>query len=723
MLTTKDNGEWTGASFFFGLELLRAFSLIKLDPSGQFISMHVLVNSWARHRMKRADYQRYSLIAKVLVTEALGPPPETYNDIYRSRVLAPHIEACYARTSAPLVDSYEGRLMFQLGWHYQRWKKFSEAEQAFLKSLQIYRTEFGHYADDTIETLRCLGLLYHEMGRLGEAELALLEVIERLRGKMEDVDTAIPEQRVEEGSSKLRNRAFKSFAALRLERLSTSSLAPLFRGNWKGLLDKTNEGAAKAREAGQTSVGTNSPCGWNEYMEWKTLSHYTHADLGRVYMDQGWFHGGLRVLKYALSCLEEDDYILPNDLKFMRLEHEVKSLTEPGNLSYWLERGGRLPDLEASVKEGLWEKEILWHYNFALANCALKNGAWNKALAIYENCLKISERFYGDCDKHCLEILRRMVDCLVEREECDAAISLARDCVGRARRLYGERHKETALALEKLHEAVFWKTMEHSEEGESILVEALATAEAALGPTHSIARRIRGELNRARRDLKRPAENQLVRGESVAGQGDRGVHAAWVKLRANIEELKAEVGPNHLCVRRWARFVGDSPPKTLSENNERVRACFGPHSSLLCEERAVSPPDTECDGVAGPSGARGDRPPVYLLCTCGEAAHAEGSQQAEKVMSGSPRLDSQHLEIDIAGATGPEPLGPEEPDLTAAAACLGFVDVPEPIRKWYKLRNVPVYRCGTYYPFIPEVKAEAVAGLAVPEIVIWESKP
>ncbi|KAK4239690.1 hypothetical protein C8A03DRAFT_13946 [Achaetomium macrosporum] len=635
MLSFKDNGEWNTAPLSFGLDLLTTFSLIKHDPSGRYISMHVLVHRWARHRMKREEYLRYSLIARIIALEALGLPSEAYLDIYRSRVLAPHIEVCCAHRSIPLIDSYEGRLMLQLGWHYHGEKKFSEAEKALLKSLQLYRIEFGHYAGSTIETLRRLGLLYHEMGRLGEAELALLEVIERLRGKMDDIHAAMSEQQAEE-ELKGRKGGSKTFAGLKFKRLPTSSFTRFLGGNWKALPKKG--GAAKPCESGQVAVGTNwkPPCDWDEYLKWNTRSNLAHADLGRVYMDQDRYPVGVRMLMDALKYLEKDGYLSPNDLEFVRLEHEVKSLTDPGNFSYWHQSRGPFPGLQTPpgvpIPKAFWQSEIMLHCLIAQANCLLKNGMWHSAFRLYRECLEISEMFYGHCDRHCLEILRRMVDCMVERDDCDFAISLARDCVGRARSLYGERHKETALALEKLHEA-----------------------------------------------------------------------------------MKADLGPKHLYVRRWARFAGDTPPKNSEEYNERVRACFGPHSSWLLEEPAASVPDTDCDGKAGSSGARGDRPPVYDLCSCGEVAHAEGSQRGEKVASESRRPSSEDHVSENAGAeetrqaSMPKPSGSEGPDL-AAASCSEQEDENDAVRKWYKLRNMPLYRCGMYYPFLPDSEEEVPTG-------------
>ncbi|KAK3310502.1 uncharacterized protein B0T15DRAFT_388954 [Chaetomium strumarium] len=646
LLATEDNGEWNSAPFDFGLKLLSTFSLIKQKRSGRHVSMHVLVHRWARHRMKREEYLRYSLVARVMATEALGLPSDAYVDIYRSRVLAPHIEACCAHQSIPLIDRYEGRLMFQLGWHYHEEKKFTEAEEAFLKSLQLYRTEFGHYACNTIETLRRLGLLYHEMGHLDEAELALLEVIERLRGKMDDMDAAKSEKQAEE-ESKRRKGGLKLVTDIASKRPSVSSFAR-FRGrNRKDPVG--NGGAAKPCESREPAEGTEPPYDRDEYLKWNTEYNLAHADLGRVYMDQDRYGAGLRMLQDALKFLQRDGYLSPNDVELVRLEHEVKSLTEPGNFEYWHKPSGPLPGLQASpgepIPEAFWQNEIVMRCCIAQANCLLKNGMWRNALLLYRECLEWFEDYYGDCDRHCLEIRRRMVDCMVEGDDCDSAISAARDCVRRARL-------------------------------------------------------------------------------SAAGEWNREVEMAWVKLRARIERTKAKFGPNHLCVRRWARFIRDSPPKTPEEYRKRVRACFGPHSSLVCEERAPHDLDMKCGGEVGTSGARDGRSLVHVLCSCGEAAHAEGSQQAEKVVSESLSCgSSQDLDAGKVGASVVEPLGPEEPDMTAAAAWLGLADVPEPIRKWYELKNKPVYRCGMYYPFIPEPEVEAVACLPVPEIIIWEAKP
>jgi hypothetical protein len=723
MLNLTADGKWDQHYFAVGLEVLRQLSLVKLDPHRKVVSMHVLVHSWARHRMKRLEYLRYSRIARILISESIVLS-DTMVDTSFTRSLAPHIGVCFKRWASSLEhDEYKAQLLLKLGWHYQLDKKFLKSEDAYLRSLHIWRLEQGNHDWNAIFVLKRLGALYHEMGRLGDAELTYLEVVERIRERIRDCEAPLYEKkggqeedpRPSGSSTTTPSRVPTHFA----DKLSTHSSGRSFRRLLGGAQNDESRSEDTAGP-GETvmvdrrlAVGTKPPSSPDDRRNLAIHHDIAHADLARVYMDQDRFGMGKRMLIQVLQNLEEEHDLERNHPQFLRIQHDVKSLTEPGNMSFWQTRLRRMLAIaETTDGEEFWTSDGGFNLVVAHANSILKNGMWDLAHDQYAVALDIFERFHGPCDRKVLEILRRMVDCMVEGDRCDKAVEIARDCVRRAKRLYGDWHRETVLALKKEYEAVFFRGLEMNDETVEILRAALVRAERCLGLTHSITTRIRRNLNRAIRWLKAPVlvRQQPSRLDAIQ---PTGIGSAWEDSKAELERLKATFGPNHIVVKRFARIVGDCPPKTREEYVARLRACFGPDDSLtkrvqeaLDMERSALVRDTEGDGEGDAPRASRSRPTLDL-CACGEPAHAEGSKGREFVerdeMHRSDVQDGDIKEKSAETRAQPVTLDAPRPVEAVVDSPLDAGDRGKSLASRYtasspldKFQNRPVYICGFY---------------------------
>ncbi|KAH6845340.1 hypothetical protein B0I37DRAFT_182169 [Chaetomium sp. MPI-CAGE-AT-0009] len=703
MFLVDADGKWDEHYFGVGIRVLESFSLITLDRRKSTISMHVLVHRWARHRMDKKTYQRYSELTRTVLADAIVMSWK-WHDAAFTRQLRPHLDLCLRR--GPLTspsDDYLAWLNLKVGWYYHLDKDFYAAEAAFLRCLHLWRVEYGRYSWEVINVLELLGALYHEIGWLADAEYVYLELIDRMHGRIKDCEIAMAEedkQREQElaqeehepgqpgGSASSDVRSKRTRTVLMERAVKNLPLHPFNR-----VLESRRNDPPKDQIAVEPGV-LRKPMSSGEKRDeprdlidelW-ILHRLYHADLARVYIDQGKTAMGKRLLKDTLQFLDEEGDIPKNHVEFLRLEHEVKALTEPGNLDYWNKRVNDIGDIIDTGDKMFLESNAYFQLLISHANCVLKNGMWDLAYKHFKAVYGLFDMAWGPCDRRVLETLRRMVDCNVEAGRCDRAVEIARDCLHRARKVYGENHQETVLSLEKLYEALLYQKLEDDEEGEKILEAAIVRSEVGLGPTHPTTKRIRFRLRLLRQNLKQPG---LGFGPTSLRNAD--VSSVWQHAKKNLENMKARIGPQHFLVKRFARMVGDSPPSTFEEYAERVHACLGPHSSITknvrreLELRQATLAETRegDDGASSPE-ARGEDP--IELCTCGEPAHAEGSERNAVSDSDSSQSEGRTTETEVTNGL-PDTQSDTEPEPAGDGPFVSSWDT----------NNDPVYFCGTYY--------------------------
>ena len=716
------NGEWDPHCFGVGISVLESFNLIKLDSRRQTISMHVLIHSWARHRLTEKANLQYGNLARIIITEAIVVS-RRWADAFFTRSLSPHIAVCHAKgvLETPSMQ-YLALLHRKMGWYFHLHQDFARAEQAYSCSMGIGRMEFGNYSWNVMTTLEELASLYHEMGRLGEAERAYLELIARVRGKIKDCEASAVEAKEQQepgpgrrnSSTVLSGKMRKALGEKISDRLSQFPFIRVLESGRED--DSTGRSAAESDGPSmprQSKGRGPEPHDTTDDVEilW-IIERLYHANLARVFMDQGRIVTGQRILTKVLELLEEQGRISEDHVEFLRLEHEVKALTEPGNLEYWTKREKQMNDLSDSQRDSsglqglsFFESDAYFQFNIALANCILKNCMWDAAYQIYSTTSDVFDRAYGPCDKRILEIRRRMVDCLVEGEQADQAVAIARDCVERAKHGYGEYHQETVMALDKLAEALFFEGMEETDESEEVMREAFVKAEGCFEPGD-----IRRKLIQMRRRQSIQVGKMPVRPEHRGTDGECPdllsdwedyFRPGWESSKAALDRTKAEMGADHITTRRFAHYVGDGPPKTLEEYLERVHAARGPNSARMKEAqeavdslRATLAQDSGgCHEVPRP---RGDRSLSSSLCACGEPAHAEGSKAGEVLGKGTPGSNTLHpgrQDGETEDAEAPPILNSDE----AVSPGREEPVSSSPLRPG-ALKDAPyVYMCGLYY--------------------------
>lgn len=717
MLDVNADGSWDMTWVSVGLKVLETFSLVQCDRKTSTVSMHILVHSWARHRMEQEMYLRYCLVAKIILSESIVISWRWLDKAF-SRSMGPHASVCLVRRSKTLqYDEYEAELQIKRGWMYELNKQFDDAEREFLRCLRFWKVERGNDSSRVISTLERLGALYHDMGRLGDSEMVYLEAINKLRTRITNCEAATetmeePEQKAvpQEPSSEIRSshsaeplpqkppqargRSSKTF-----RRLLGNSRDGFSKG--KGVVQPTDPNPPQPE---RITAETNLEEASDELNKLRLIWNFVHGRLAKVYMDQDRYGMGKRMLLQVAENLES--LLIEDAPELLRLQNDARSITTPGDSEFWAKRLSHWCDLMNDPENGndYMESEVGWQLMVAHADCELKNKMYDEAYQQYCAARKIYERIYGPYDKRILEILRRMVVCKVEAEDGDLAVEIARECLSRARRVYGECHRETVLALEKLHEARFFQRLESDDEGQKILREALARAEEALGLTHSITSRIRSRLQLLTQDEKKPEQLTYPTRFTV---NPTSMEEAWKKSKVELKVMKTKFGEDHIMVKRFARYVRDGPAKTPEEHLERILACWGPDSSLaklfqkVIEDRkqAALAEAKEQDGEACPTEPRRRGPDIYL-CACGELEHAEGSWQNEAHESEAALPGTREGDVRDGGdGEGPQPAAQDTlqglEEVLQAAKDPDFLSEMEDYNKDRWL-NRPVYFAGMY---------------------------
>ena len=171
-----------------GLMLLVRFSLIKEpmllnSPTDLQYSMHTLIHSWLRDRMRRGVFDKNLKLARSILYHSYHPRlrHSTAERYYRS--LLPHMKAINSHQFKVEDDTPFGPKM-EIRWKYlqilKRSRLWDEAIPLLKKDIGTLSSEFDPNDWETIELMVDLGEAYMATDRIKEAETLLHEVIDRV---------------------------------------------------------------------------------------------------------------------------------------------------------------------------------------------------------------------------------------------------------------------------------------------------------------------------------------------------------------------------------------------------------------------------------------------------------------------------------------------------------------------------------------------------------------
>jgi tetratricopeptide (TPR) repeat protein len=612
------NGLWSGRFILSGLNLLRKFHLVKVDNDFQTISMHDLIHAWARHRMETETVAKWGLVAKVLLIESIPmEDPLKSNTLLvqaSARRSQPHFDMCLKNSEPPRIPfspEYESLLLGKLALYYRAEHDFEKAKKCLLERLHIEKMQCMSGIIVVI-TLIELGQLNHEMGCLGEAELMFLTAIEILRWEYERVTDG-------ERVSRLKNQFLRVCANHIPSLTQTLSMHARISG---GVLFESVSNSPKESLKGKeraASMGSQNPPDIPE--NYIVMNNFIHGELGRVYMDQGRYGMGRRMLCKAVENLGEllDD----TDPRYLRLLVYARCETDYDNLEFWTEF---LTKLDAAPSEDLTRNEAVAEALIAHAFSIVAKYPehWEIPFEMLEGMCPGFTKAWGFSHRVVLKTMRHQVHCLIEGFQYDRAVDLAKRCVERAKEGYGEFHMETFKAQEILSRALFYQRMKPDEENRAILQEAFEKSAGSLGLTHPTTKQIQRRLERflsddwvkddleftmgqVRGDLQKKFEESVISlgpnhpttkllqhslestFKPVAGDAMPKIFRElnkeflancimeWQIFKQMLAESRAEKRPQRQWLHRLTHLVGDGPPRSPAEQLERWRAAFGPN--------------------------------------------------------------------------------------------------------------------------------------------------
>jgi tetratricopeptide (TPR) repeat protein len=153
------------------LAALADYALVQLDPAGEAIRVHRLVQKLTRSRRVEIEWSRELQIAVEVVASVAAADPQDVGNQPVWTALAPHVTAVAGHEDAmgrPLLPS--SGLIGQLGNYLKAQSQFSEAEHLLRRALTVDEQSLGPDHPEVAAGLNSLADLLAATNRLDEAE-------------------------------------------------------------------------------------------------------------------------------------------------------------------------------------------------------------------------------------------------------------------------------------------------------------------------------------------------------------------------------------------------------------------------------------------------------------------------------------------------------------------------------------------------------------------------
>jgi len=505
---TEPGGTWNDLHFNLGVQILQQFSLVKRSRNGGTISMHVMVQAWVQDRMDKATRTRQALAARVVLIESIKPGWNRLDQAWM-QLLIPHFKACmnYEADEPRRHYRYEALLDFKLGWYYYQQMDFPNALEHLVKMLRAWKINTGGYSRDTTYGLSLLANVYHDMGRIGDAEAAYWEVLDRLHlrrdGMLDDLKARLA---VRDNVRKGQVRRQKVASLLCLKSPS-GKRAGAKKGEDQHHVAPDIHGLATGQAAAvqpairtleqileQIELGTASREPTEETdSEWDLEMGSVFAELARLLFESGRIKSAKKCLSKAIEVAKTDD---TNDFQIWTWEDELIRHSGGADIDHWLQRYRAVSALPPDLREKLHGHEYSCVLPLGLAEAYLADDNHADAYEIYQSWSKRAPILYGPSDRKTLFILRAMALCASKRGFFEEGEEIARRAVETARTTYGQCHFETASCLDALATTILTQTLDLGPGSDfyDTTKEAYDSIRIAFGEGHPLAKKSKQRL-------------------------------------------------------------------------------------------------------------------------------------------------------------------------------------------------------------------------------------
>jgi tetratricopeptide (TPR) repeat protein len=500
---------WDSTHFSLGTQILQQFSLIRRSQVRNTISMHVMVQAWAQDKMSDETRRRQALFAQVVLIESIKPGWNRMDQAWM-RCLTPHFDACMAHETAALAHhyAYEALLDHKLGWYYYQQKNFAKAVDYFEKMLRVRKFNSGGYSEATTQSLKRLGQVYHDMGRIGDAEAAYLEVLDRLSIRKDNMLEEFKERLDREKEQQKKEARRQKQARLTVKEASSEQKGqPLDTPSTHDSMANQDNNTPQPMKGTLEHVLEEVDLVMNQEQQMETLTMETltmwdfeegsvYAEFATLMFDSGRFKAGRECLRKAIEVAKLDN---KHDFQIWAWEDELMRRSGGAGLDYWLRRYKDVNALPPDLNEKFHGHDYAFVLPIGLADAFLAMGDVEEAYNTYGEVLEGAPMLYGPSDRKTLFVMRSMAMCAVRRGLFEEAEELARKGVEAAKTAYGQWHYQTALCLNNLATVLAPQTL-HLEPGSeywNITQEAYDAVRVAFWEEHPLAKRLKKRLEEA----------------------------------------------------------------------------------------------------------------------------------------------------------------------------------------------------------------------------------
>ncbi|KAJ7101199.1 hypothetical protein C8R44DRAFT_586119, partial [Mycena epipterygia] len=167
------DGMWDSFCFMDMTNEVRAYSLINFHPQQKIFSMHPLVHDWTRSTLANKESYHHCMVA-IVGMSLTGLLEQEFQLV--SLWIQPHIDFLLQDNSNVIPD-----FRHDLALIYHNLGKLKEAEELGMAVLQKRRTLLGDKHPETLQALGNLALTYTTLGKLKDAEDFEVVVLEKRR--------------------------------------------------------------------------------------------------------------------------------------------------------------------------------------------------------------------------------------------------------------------------------------------------------------------------------------------------------------------------------------------------------------------------------------------------------------------------------------------------------------------------------------------------------------
>ncbi|KAK3301007.1 uncharacterized protein B0H64DRAFT_352810, partial [Chaetomium fimeti] len=623
------SGRWNNIHFNLGVQILQQFSLVKRSRKGNTVSMHVMVQAWVQDKMAKETQKRLAQVARVVLIESIKPGWNRMDQAFL-RFLPPHINACMAHETESVGHhyKYEALLDFKLGWYYYQQKQFSHAVDHFERMLRAWKCNSGGYSQTATYGLSLLGNVYHDMGRIGDAEAAYVELLEMLSLRKDDMLDDYKE-RMNRTEKDLKRQARHRRVA-RLLLLGRSNDQSVTDDGDQALAAPDTHISAGKRDNGpkpliktleQTLEEVNAAAApepkRETLWEWDLEVGSVYAELASLLFDSGRLKTGRECLEQAIGIAKMDDG--EHDFQIWTWEDELIRRSGGADLGYWNQRYKDVSALPPDLYEKFQGHEYAFVLPIGLAAAFLADGDLEGAYETYESVFKRAPLLYGPSDRKTLYLMRAMAECAAKRGLFEEAEELARKAVEVARAAYGRWHYQTARCLNTLAAIMVPQTLNLGPGSEywNTTLEAYDAVRVAFWEGHPMAKKLKRRLeefssggNETGEDLPEELFHEIVVRIFADGaprskkEYMKKASAAYREAKRELYQAEEKLEKNRLLQQRGAnegpQLPGDSTGRILhtviesegSENTETERRRKGKDKEIV----TLSPiPETALD--------------------------------------------------------------------------------------------------------------------------------